>query len=79
MHNHNCNEILSKVSLVLDGALTAEEEKEFLDQLNECSCCLDKFNIEKSFKTFLQHKVEKKNVSKECIDSLKQKLVALKD
>jgi len=79
MHNHNCNEILSKVSLVLDGALTNEEEQEFLNQLNECSCCLDKYQIEKSFKTFLQYKVEKKKVSQECVDSLKQKLLAMKD
>jgi hypothetical protein len=66
------------VSLVLDGALSENEEKEFLDQLNECSCCLDKYNIEKSFKTFLQYKVERKTVSQECVDSLKQKLLAMK-
>jgi anti-sigma factor (TIGR02949 family) len=79
MHNHNCNEILAKVSSVLDGALTNEEEQEFLNQLNECSCCLDKYNIEKSFKTFLQRKVERKTVSQECVDSLRQKLLAMKD
>jgi hypothetical protein len=78
MHNHDCNEILSKVSLALDGALTSEEEKEFLDQLNQCSCCLDKYQIEKSFKIFLQLKVERKVVSQPCIESLKQKLLQLK-
>jgi hypothetical protein len=79
MHqHHDCNEILSKVSLALDGALTSDEEKEFLEQLNQCSCCLEKYNIEKSFKLFLQMKVERKPVSQRCIDSLREKLMQLK-
>lgn len=79
MHtHHDCNEILSKVYLALDGALSNDEEREFLEQLNQCSCCLEKYEIEKSFKLFLQMKIERKTVSTQCIEAIRQKLLQVK-
>lgn len=63
---HQCKDIMSKVMLSLDGALSAEEEKAFLNELNSCSCCLSKYEIEKSFKEFLSNKT-KQNC---CVDTL---------
>ena len=47
---HQCEDMMSKVFLSLDGELSHEEEKKFLEELNQCSCCLGKYEIEKSFK-----------------------------
>ena len=71
---HDCSKVLSKVFLALDGEMTEEEEKVFLKQLQECSCCLDHFEIEKEFKNFLQQKVEKKCVKEETVSAIKTKI-----
>jgi hypothetical protein len=74
---HDCSKVLSKVFLSLDGEMSAEEEKKFLKELQECSCCLDHFEIEKEFKHFLQHKVEKKCVKAETVSAIKNKIRSL--
>ena len=51
---HSCDATLKKVMLALDDEMTQEEEKKFLAELNSCSYCLEKFNIEKSFKSYLR-------------------------
>jgi hypothetical protein len=71
---HDCSKVLSKVFLALDGEMTEEEEKLFLKQIQECSCCLDHFEIEKEFKNFLQQKVEKKCVKAETVSAIKTKI-----
>jgi hypothetical protein len=66
--------VLSKVFLSLDGALTPEEEKEFLEEINKCSCCLDAFNIEKAFKEFLCRKIARKEVKAQLVIDIKTKI-----
>lgn len=74
--HHNCDEMLNKVMKALDGGYSHEEEKKFLDDLKECSCCLETYNIEMSFKTFLCHKVRRKKVSKDLIENIKTQISA---
>jgi polyhydroxyalkanoate synthesis regulator phasin len=74
---HDCSKVLSKVFLSLDGEMSAEEEKVFLEELKQCSCCLDHFEIEKEFKNFLQHKVEKRCVKEDTVASIKSKIKSL--
>ncbi|CAN5235663.1 hypothetical protein BH09BAC1_BH09BAC1_26040 [soil metagenome] len=74
---HDCSKVLSKVFLSLDGEMSAEEEKVFLEELQACSCCLDHFEIEKEFKTFLQQKVEKRHVKEETVNTIKSKIKSL--
>lgn len=73
---HDCSKVLSKVFLALDGEMTAEEEKVFLKELQDCSCCLDHYEIEKEFKNFLQCKVEKHCVKQDTVESIKSKIKA---
>lgn len=74
---HDCSKVLSKVFLSLDGEMSAAEEKLFLQELQECSCCLDHFEIEKEFKAFLQQKVEKKCVRDEMVSAIRSKIKSL--
>ena len=74
--SHNCNKVLSKVYLALDGALTTEEEKAFLADLNKCSCCLDHYHIEKSFKDFLTDRLERKEMNPTLVGSIKDRIQA---
>lgn len=74
MSQHDCNKVLSKVYLALDGAMTTDEEKAFLADLNKCSCCLDHYQIERSFKDFLTAKIERKCVDNSMVSSIKSQL-----
>ena len=68
----DCEAVMKKVQLALDGELTTDEEKIFLGEVENCNCCLEKYNIERSFKDFLIKKIEKKCVSPE----LKRKITS---
>lgn len=76
MSQHDCNTVLSKVYLALDGAMTTEEEKAFLADLEKCSCCLDHYHIEKSFKDFLTDKIERRGVNQDMVNSIKSQIHA---
>jgi hypothetical protein len=71
---NNCNRLMKLVSIALDGGMTPAEEQHFLEEISKCNYCLSRFEIEKSFKQFLQTKVDKKPVSQNCIDSIKAKI-----
>jgi mycothiol system anti-sigma-R factor len=64
---HKCDETLAKVILALDGELSNAEEQQLLADINDCSYCLEKYNIEKVFKEFLANKMQKKP----CAESVK--------
>lgn len=74
MGQHDCSKVISKVYLALDGAMTEDEEKAFLADLEECSCCLDHFHIEKSFKDFLVEKVKYHSMKPTLRDSIRTQL-----
>ena len=71
---HDCQDTLRKVRLVLDGELTQEEEKNFLHEVNICSQCLEKYHIEKSFKEFLTNKISRKHISTSIVDSIRNQI-----
>lgn len=71
---HNCDHILSKVFLALDGELSSEEEASFLAEINQCGDCLEKYQIEKNFKDFLSKKVRKECCFETLAQNIKNKL-----
>lgn len=74
MGQHECLDVLSKIFLALDGEMSPEEEKAFLKEINECSCCLEKFQVEQAFKAFLASKVERKEVKAGLVDDIRNKI-----
>ena len=74
MGQHNCNDMISKVILALDGELTKEQESAFMAEISKCSCCLEHYNIEKSFKEFLANKLNHKCVDANLINAIKNNL-----
>ena len=68
---HNCNATLKKVMLALDNELSAEEEKKLLEEVNSCSYCLEKFHIEKTFKSYLCEKIKRRHVSPQIVEQIR--------
>lgn len=77
--HHNCKEVVNQVNLMLDGELNAKEEQDVLCELQRCMHCLDEFNLQKRFKEFMQNKLEKKNISAECIERIKNQIAAINE
>jgi len=74
MGHHNCTKVLSRLFLALDGELTEEEEKQFLAELNECSGCLEHYEVEKLFKGFLSDKIQKKHVKPQIVQEIRNRI-----
>ena len=75
--NHDCATIISKVFLALDGALSPDEEKDFLDEINKCDRCLEQYDIAQTFKKFLSTKVKRHAVKPALIAEIKEKMKAI--
>ncbi len=73
-HAHDCRDTLRKVELALDGELSDKQAKEFLDDLNICSHCLEKYHVEKSFKEFLTKKIERKTITTSVVESIRSQI-----
>lgn len=76
---HNCNDTLKKVMLALDNELSAEEEKALLVEVNSCSHCLEKFHIEKTFKSYLCEKIKRRHVPPQIIEQIRIKIRSTMD
>ena len=68
---HDCNSTLKKVMLALDNELNEEEEKKLLEEVNSCSHCLEKFHIEKTFKSYLCEKIKRRHVSAQIVEQIR--------
>jgi anti-sigma factor (TIGR02949 family) len=71
---HSCKELLARVALAIDGEMTKEEEASFLAEIKQCSYCLEKYQIENSFKQFLCNKVNKKECSGSLITEIRNRI-----
>ena len=71
---HNCSETIKRVVLSLDGYLSESEEVDFLKEVNCCDQCLEKYEIEQSFKQFLVSKISHRKVDPSLIDQIKNKI-----
>ncbi len=65
---------MSRVYMALDGALSEQEMRDFLAELNRCSCCFKSYEVEKAFKQFLMSRIERRCLSADAQDRLRNNL-----
>lgn len=75
----DCNETLKHVMMALDGELSPDEEKSFLSHINCCSHCLEKFEIEKSFKQFLTERISRHHIPVQLVDQIRSRILGRAD
>ena len=66
-----CKDCLCKLNLVLDGEGTEEEIQYLQNHIEECAPCYNHYNIEKSVKEVIKHKIEQRPVPPNLIDSIR--------
>ena len=73
-----CEEIISKLELLLDGELDPEKQKEVEEMVNDCEYCLEQYKIEKSFRKLLKSGFSSLMDSNGLLSSIKQKISSLR-
>ena len=70
----NHEECMKLIQAVLDGSASATEMEHFKNNIEQCTPCIEGFELEKSIKESLHDKVEKKCCPTSTINQLKLKL-----
>ena len=79
MFGTGCKEILKKAMMMMDGELTDDEQRQFVAHIEKCPKCLEKYNIEKSLKEFLNNKIQRKQMPEDFITGIKQNIAKASD
>jgi len=66
-----CKDCLCRLNSVLDGEATKEEMIYLQEHIDQCSPCYNHYNIEKSVKEVIKHKLEQKPVPANLIESIR--------
>ena len=67
---HNCQDSERFIHRILDGGCSPMERTHFMQQIQNCPRCLDKFQQEQSFRVFLQNKFPKKTCSQSLLTNI---------
>lgn len=70
----NSEDFRRRLMLYLDGALTREETREFLAEIQQSPECLGILQQEKSFRELLKNKLNRRPASSALVESIKSKL-----
>ncbi len=70
----DCDEVIRKLNMILDGEVAKEEENQLLHHIDDCNNCLEQYHIEKSFKELLKSKLQNLNVSVSLIQTIKDRI-----
>ena len=60
--------------MFLDGALSPEDERDFMAEMRNSPDYMAQFQKEQSFREFLRQKVQRRDVSPALIESIKSKI-----
>lgn len=69
----DCNEVLEKLELLLDGELPESEKQQVFDHIKKCqNCeCKNRYDAERCFKEYIQQALFPKKVSTAIVQDIK--------
>lgn len=70
----NCEKVHDLLHVIIDDEANAEEEKFFKEHIDECSPCLEKYNVEKSLIEKIKSKINHKCCPKSLVDSIRESI-----
>lgn len=71
--NH-LNDFRQRVNLYFDNALSEEDQKELMSEVQHDPKCQREFTKEKSFRDFIRNNVKRSSVSPDLIQSIRDKI-----
>lgn len=71
---HNCKELITDISLLLDGELNRHAELRLLDEIEKCSTCKQYYNSHAAYKTNVSQKVTRMSCGQDFKDALREKI-----
>jgi len=72
--HHDCEALMKQVMLMLDGEMSEQQEKEFMNNICNCTHCLESFHIEKSFKECICNGIKRKSIPDSVLNSIREKI-----
>ena len=72
-----CYKVVEKIPQYLDGEMSEFEIPIFLEHVQHCHKCLEKYEIEKNFKEVVKQKCERKCVNDSLVNNIKNKIQML--
>ncbi len=72
-----CFKVVGKIPQYLDGEMSEFEIPIFLEHVEHCHKCLEKYEIEKTFKEVVRQKCERKAVNNQLVSNIKNKISML--
>lgn len=72
-----CFKVVEKIPQYLDGEMSEFEIPIFLEHVEHCHKCLEKYEIEKTFKDLVRQKCERKCVNAQQVNLIKNKISML--
>ncbi len=69
-----CKDFITKLNLVLDGESSKEDIEYLQKHIEKCPPCQDHYNIQKSIKEVIKHKIEQRPVPSCLIDNIRAKI-----
>jgi hypothetical protein len=74
---HNCKELVSEISLLLDGELNRHAEQQLMDEINSCSTCKQYYSNHAAYKKTVSQKVTRMCCGDDLKDALRAKIRGL--
>lgn len=75
MKDQNLVKIVEKIGLYLDQEMNENTKREFLSEIHANPTYLDLLSREELFRKFIKSNIQRKNPSKELIQSIRNKIV----
>lgn len=73
----NCEKVHEILHVIIDDEATQDEENFFKDHVDDCSPCLEKYNIEKSLIDKIKSKLSHKCCPENIVKSIKENIKSL--
>ncbi len=67
----NCSEVAANIQLLVDEELPQEMIAEIRLHIQDCQCCVEKFEAERLFKQVLREKICKNCVPQDLVDGVR--------
>ena len=72
--SNDYKELVKKVTMYLDNALTKEAERELLREIKSNPAYMDLLHQEKAFREFVKSRVQRRPVSPALVQSIKERI-----